>query len=47
MNAAHASGTKFHGVSSELEQALLSYTKGNESLNLKELLIIKDDTDTP
>ncbi|GEM_PF-1566006 len=44
-NIAQTSGTKFHGVSLELEQAILSYTKGNESLNLKELLVIKDDTD--
>ncbi len=45
MNTAQTSGAKFHGVFSELEQALLSYTKGNESLNLQELLVIKDDTD--
>ena len=45
MNTAQTSGTKFHGVSSELEQALLPYTKGNEFLNLQELLVIKDDTD--
>ncbi|MCZ7395866.1 MAG: DUF4367 domain-containing protein [Candidatus Methanoperedens sp.] len=45
MNTAGTSGTKFHGFSSELEQALLSYTRGNEYLNLQELLVIKDDTD--
>lgn len=46
MNTAQTSGTRFHGVSSELEQALLFYTKGNDSLSLQELLVIKDDTDT-
>lgn len=45
MNTAQTSGTKFHGVSSELEQIILSYTKGHEFLNLQELLVIKDDTD--
>lgn len=51
MNTAQTSGTKFRGVSSELEQASLFYIKGdefftkNEYLNLKELLTIKDDTD--
>jgi hypothetical protein len=45
MNTAQTSGAKFHGVSSELEQASLFYIKGNESLNLQELLVIKDDTD--
>ncbi len=51
MNTAQTSGTRFHGVSSELEQAMLPYIKGdeffakNEYLNLKELLTIKDDTD--
>lgn len=45
MNTAGTSGAKFHGFSSELEQALLSYTRGNEYLNLQELLVIKDDTD--
>lgn len=51
MNTAQTSGTKFHGVSSELEQAMLSYIRGdeffakNEYLNLKELLTIRDDTD--
>ncbi len=52
MNTAQTSGTKFRGVSTELEQASISYIKGdeffmkNEYLNLKELLVIKDDTDT-
>lgn len=51
MNTAQTSGTKFRGVSSELEQASLFYINGdeffakNEYLNLKELLTIKDDTD--
>ena len=45
MNTAQTSGTKFRGVSSELEQASIFYIKGNESLNLQELLVIKDDTD--
>ncbi|MFZ3060332.1 MAG: DUF4367 domain-containing protein [Candidatus Methanoperedens sp.] len=45
MNTAQTSGAKFHGFSTELEQASLSYTKGNEFLNLQELLVIKDDTD--
>jgi hypothetical protein len=45
MNTAQTSGAKFHGVSSELEQASLFYIRGNESLNLQELLVIKDDTD--
>lgn len=45
LNIAQTSGAKFHGVSLELEQIILSYTKGNESLNLQELLVIKDDTD--
>lgn len=51
MNTAQTSGTKFRGVSSELEQASLYYIKGdeffakNEYLILKELLTIKDDTD--
>lgn len=45
MNTAQTSGAKFHGDSSELEQASIFYIKGNESLNLQELLVIKDDTD--
>ncbi|MFZ3384451.1 MAG: DUF4367 domain-containing protein [Candidatus Methanoperedens sp.] len=52
MNTAQTTGTRFRGVSTELEQASISYIKGdeffmkNEYLNLKELLVIKDDTDT-
>ncbi|MCZ7384951.1 MAG: DUF4367 domain-containing protein [Candidatus Methanoperedens sp.] len=52
MNTAQTSGTKFRGVSSELEQASIFYIKGdeffmrNEYLNLRELLVLKDDTDT-
>ena len=51
MNTAQTSGTKFHGFSLELEQAMLSYIRGdefftkNEYLILNELLTIKDDTD--
>jgi hypothetical protein len=45
MNTAQTLGTKFHDDSSELELASLFYIMGKESLNLQELLVIKDDTD--
>ncbi len=45
LNIAQTSGTRFRGVSLEAEQVVLSYLKGNEYLNLKEFLTIKDDTD--
>ncbi|NJD78239.1 MAG: DUF4367 domain-containing protein [Candidatus Methanoperedens sp.] len=51
MNTAQTSGTKFRGSTLEAEQVMVPYVKGdelfekNEYLNLKELLIIKDDTD--
>lgn len=52
MNTFQTSGTKFRGSDIELEQASLFYIKGdeffmkNEYLNLKQLLITKEDTDT-
>ncbi|VVB96726.1 Uncharacterised protein [uncultured archaeon] len=51
MNTWQASGTKFRGSSLEAEQVMIPYIKGDEffekdeNLDLKELLIIKDDTD--
>ncbi len=45
LNIQQVSGTKFIGVSLEVEQAMLPYTNGNETLNLKELLTMKDNTD--
>lgn len=45
LNIPQVSGTKFKGVCLEVEQVMLPYTKGNETLNLKELLTIKDETD--
>jgi len=47
LNIPQISGTRFRGVSVELEQAALPYTNGNETLNLKELLIINDTTIAP
>ncbi len=47
LNIPQVSGTRFRGVSVELEQAMLPYAKGNEILNLKELLIINDTTIAP
>ena len=52
MNTAQTTGTRFRGTSVELEQSSIFYIKGdeffaeNEYLNLKELLTIKEDTDT-
>ncbi|MCZ7380941.1 MAG: DUF4367 domain-containing protein [Candidatus Methanoperedens sp.] len=52
MNTAQISGTRFRGFSLEAEQASLFYIKGDEFfmrnayLNLQELLVLKDDTDT-
>ncbi|HEY9205381.1 MAG TPA: DUF4367 domain-containing protein [Candidatus Methanoperedens sp.] len=49
MNTWQTSGTKFRGTSLEAEQVMIPYIKGdeffekNEHLDLKELLIIKDD----
>lgn len=36
-------GTKFIGTSTELEQAELAYTKGNDTLSLHEVMIIKSE----
>ncbi len=47
LNIPQISGTKFRGVSVELEQAMIPYTNGKETLTLKELLTIKDDTIDP
>ncbi len=47
LNIPQISGTKFRGFSLEAEQAMLPYTNGKETLNLKELLTIKDDTIDP
>ncbi len=42
LNIPQVSGTKFRGVSVELEQAMLPYTNGKETLNLKEFQTIND-----
>ncbi|MCX9024837.1 MAG: DUF4367 domain-containing protein [Candidatus Methanoperedens sp.] len=47
LNIPQVSGTRFRGVAVELEQAMLPYTNGKETLNLKELLIINDTTLDP
>jgi hypothetical protein len=44
LNISQVSGTRFRGVSVELEHAMLPYTNGKETPNLKELLIINDTT---
>jgi len=44
LNIPQVSGTRFRGVSVELEQVMLSYTNGKETLNLKEFLTINDTT---
>lgn len=44
LNIPQISGTRFKGVSSELEQAELTYIKKNETLSLQELLVIEDNT---
>lgn len=45
LNIPQVSGTKFKGVSLEAEQVMLPYTNEKETLNLKELFPIKEDTD--
>ena len=53
MNTTQTTGTRFRGTSVELEQSSIFYINGdefitkNEILNLKELLIIKEDTTFP
>ncbi len=47
LNIPQVSGTRFRGVSVELEQAMLPYTNGKETLDLKELLTINDTTMAP
>lgn len=47
LNIPQISGTRFRGVSVELEQATLPYTNGKETLNLKELLTINDTSIDP
>ena len=47
LNIPQVSGTRFRGVSVELEQAMLPYTNGKETLNLKEFLTINDTTPVP
>lgn len=47
LNIPQVSGTRFRGVSVELEQAVFPYTNGKETLNLKELLTINDTTIAP
>jgi len=44
LNIPQVSGTRFRGVSVELEQAMLPYTNGKETLNLKEFQTINDTT---
>ncbi len=44
LNIPQVSGTKFRGSTLEAEQAMLPYTNGKETLNLKELLTINDTT---
>jgi hypothetical protein len=47
LNIPQVSGTRFRGVSVELEQATLPYRNGKATLNLKELHTINDTTIAP